>query len=69
LDQALESYILRQEFEGDEAVDLYIWGLVNHTHATPAELVDDAVVRDDLAKQVEESTTQASPDAVMLGVK
>src|SRR5690242_5602094 len=41
--------IIGQEFEGDEAVQASVFNLINHTHAAPAELFDDAVVRDSLA--------------------
>ena len=40
--------IVRQEFEGHEAAQLQILGLVHHAHATAAQLFDGAVVRDRL---------------------
>ena len=38
-----------QKLQGDEAVQPSVLGLVDHTHAATAELLDDAVVRDGLA--------------------
>jgi hypothetical protein len=38
-------YIIRQEFEGNEAMQFYIFGFVHHTHTATAQLRDDAVVR------------------------
>jgi len=38
-----------QEFQGDTATQLRILGLIHHTHAATAQLLDDAVVRDGLA--------------------
>src|ERR1700759_2700914 len=40
--------ILRQELERDEAFKPHIPGLEHYTHPTPADLVDDTVVRDGL---------------------
>ena len=40
---------VRQELQGDEAMEASVLGLVNHTHPAAAELLDDAVVRDGLA--------------------
>jgi len=40
---------VRQELESDEAVELYILGLVDHTHPAAAQLLQDAVMPDDLA--------------------
>jgi hypothetical protein len=42
-------YLVRQKLQGDEAVQLYILGLVDHTHPAATELLDEAVVRDGLA--------------------
>jgi hypothetical protein len=42
-------YIIRQELEGNQAAQLHVLSLVDHTHPTPAQLLDDAVVRDGLA--------------------
>jgi len=41
---------VRQKLERDEAVELDVLGLVNHTHPTPANLAQDAIVRDGLPK-------------------
>ena len=41
--------VIGQKFEGDKAVETHVLGLVDHTHAATAELLDDAVVRDGLA--------------------
>src|SRR5208283_2247962 len=40
--------LFRQKFEGGKSVKPRVLGLVHHTHATAAELLDDAVMRDDL---------------------
>jgi hypothetical protein len=42
-------YIVGQKLQSDKAVELDIFSLVDHTHATATELFDDAVVRDGLA--------------------
>src|SRR5262249_16315115 len=42
-------YFIRQKFQGDEAMQLHILGLVHDTHSTAAELLDDAVMRNGLA--------------------
>jgi hypothetical protein len=42
-------HFIRQEFEGDEAAKIGVFGLLNHAHASATELVEDAVVRDGLA--------------------
>jgi hypothetical protein len=39
----------RKEFEGDKAVETSVLGLVNHTHAAPAEFLEDSEMRDGLA--------------------
>ena len=43
------NHIVRQEFQGDEAVEFGVFGFVDHTHAAAAELLNDAIVRDGLA--------------------
>src|SRR4029077_20349402 len=43
------SNIWRKYFEGDEASEFDVFGLVDDAHATAAEFVDDAVVGDGLA--------------------
>ena len=40
---------VRKEFQGDEAVELGVLGLVDHSHAAATEFFEDAVVRDGLA--------------------
>ena len=42
-------YIVRQEFQGDEAVKFGVFGFVDYAHAAAAEFFDDAVMRDGLA--------------------
>jgi hypothetical protein len=41
--------VLRQKLECYEAAELEVLGLVNHAHAAPAELIDNAVMRNGLA--------------------
>jgi hypothetical protein len=43
------SNLVREELEGNEAVQLYVLSFVDHTHPAAAQLPDDAVVRDGLA--------------------
>jgi hypothetical protein len=38
-----------QEFQGDEAAQFGVLGLVNHTHPAAAQLFDDAVVENGAA--------------------
>jgi hypothetical protein len=40
------SYIIGQEFERDESVQAYVFGLIDDTHTSATELFNDAVVRD-----------------------
>ncbi len=42
---------VRQEFEGNEAVQPRVLGLVNDTHPAPAQSFEDAVVRNGLVDQ------------------
>ncbi len=44
--------VVREELQGDKAVQFYVFGFVDHTHASAAEFLDDAVVRDGLADQM-----------------
>src|ERR1700675_2052460 len=46
-------YFIRQEFQGDEAVELDVLGFVDDAHPTTTKLLDDAVVRDGFADQLE----------------
>jgi hypothetical protein len=45
---AVASNFFWQEFEGNESVQARIFGLIDHAHATAAQLLDDTVVRDGL---------------------
>src|SRR5438309_11553919 len=47
---AILGHAFRQELKGDKAVQPRVFGLVDNTHAAATELLDDAVVRDGLAK-------------------
>ena len=42
-----------KELERDEAAELGVFGLVDHTHAAATEFLDDAVVRNSLADHVQ----------------
>ena len=42
--------LVRQELQSDKAVQLYVLSLVDNAHPAAAQLLDDAVVRDGLAK-------------------
>jgi hypothetical protein len=41
--------VIGQKFQGDKATEAGILGLVDDTHAAGAELLQDAIVRDDLS--------------------
>jgi hypothetical protein len=43
------SDIVGQELQGDKAVQFYILSLIDDTHPSAAEFLDDAVMRDSLA--------------------
>jgi hypothetical protein len=43
------SNLVRQELQGDKAVQLYVLSLIDHTHPAATKLLDDPVVRDGLA--------------------
>ena len=49
--------VVGQKLERYEAVEFHILGLVNHTHAATAQLLDDAVVRDGLADHLGRSVS------------
>jgi hypothetical protein len=59
----VSSNLIWQELQSHEAVQFYILSLVDDTHPTTAELLDDAVVRDGLADQFDNS----SPRTAVLG--
>src|SRR5215469_9323113 len=40
------SNVLREEFEGDEAMQTVVFGLVHHAHAAAAEFTNDPIMRD-----------------------
>ena len=44
-------YTFRQEFQCHVAVQPRVFGLVDHTHPAPAQLLDDAVMGDGLADE------------------
>jgi hypothetical protein len=46
-------YLVGQELEGNKPAKLYILGLIYHAHPAATELLDDAVVRNGLADQLE----------------
>ena len=50
-------YFIRQKLQCDKSVQGYVLGLVDDTHPAAAELLDDAVVRDGLADQMEGNST------------
>ena len=43
--------LVRQELQGDKAVQLYVLGLVDHTHPATAEFFDNAKMRNGLANK------------------
>src|SRR6266446_7580345 len=47
----IRGQLLRQELEGDKAAQLEVFALVNHPHATTADDLEHAVVRDFLADE------------------
>jgi hypothetical protein len=50
-----------KELQGDESVQGYIFSLVDDTHPAPAQLLDDAVVRDGLADQMKKARSVRDP--------
>jgi hypothetical protein len=42
---------VRKEFQGDEAMQASVFGLVDNTHSTTTEFFNDPVVRDRLADE------------------
>jgi hypothetical protein len=59
--------ILGQKFQGDKTTEVGILGLVHHTHAAAAQLLNDAVMRNGLAEQRVRHSALAR--ANMLGVR
>jgi hypothetical protein len=45
--------IVREELQSDKTVELYVLGLVHHTHPAAAEFFDDAIVRNGLADHLQ----------------
>ncbi len=45
----ISGHFFRQKFERDKAVETNVLSLIDNTHATTAQLLNDAVVRDGLA--------------------
>jgi len=58
------SYFIGQELQSNETVELQVLGLVNHTHPAATQLLENAVMRDDLAEQI---GRHSNLRAVMLG--
>ena len=44
--------VVGEKFQRDKAAQLGVFSLVDHTHSTTAELLNDAVMRDGLADHV-----------------
>jgi hypothetical protein len=42
------SWMVRQEFQRNEAMKTRVFGFVDHAHAAAAQFFNDAVVRNDL---------------------
>ena len=47
--------VIGQKLKGNEAAEVHVLSLINHTHPAAAEFLDDAVVRDGLADHWRES--------------
>src|SRR6266550_4488022 len=47
------SYVIRQELQSHESAEARVLGLIDNTNTAAAELLNDAVVRDDLADHSE----------------
>src|SRR5207244_10044523 len=58
--------LLRQKLESDETMESGVFGFVDNTHPTTAQLLKDAVMRDGLAEHW--TTGERSPWAAMLSV-
>src|ERR1700674_262249 len=52
-------YFIGQEFQGNEAVQPRVFGLVDYPHPTTAEFLDDAVVRNGLTNHSRGDSTPA----------
>src|SRR6516164_3695363 len=53
-------HVLRQELQGDSTAELGVFGLVDHAHSAATELLQDAVVRNDLADHTKSSSVLRS---------
>ena len=54
-------HFIGEKLQRDESVQGYVLGLVNNTHASAAELLENAVMRDDLADHEETFIFGVSP--------
>src|SRR2546428_5036601 len=63
----VSSDLIRQELQGNEAMQPGVLGLVNNAHPTATEFFNDAVMRDGLAKHW--TTGERSPWAAMLSAQ
>jgi hypothetical protein len=52
--------LFRQEFHGDKAAQLKVFGLVNHTHTAPTKLLDNSIVGNDFANHGKETAIARS---------
>ncbi len=46
-----------QEFQGNKAMQLHVFGFIDHAHPAAAEFVDDAIVGDGLADHAQNLTS------------
>ena len=57
-------HIVGEKFQGDEAVQLDVLGLVDHAHAATAKLLDDPVVGNSLAEHSVNATWRVEGESI-----
>ena len=62
-------HVIGQELQGNKAAEFGVFGLIDHTHAAPAEFLDDAVVRDGLADHAGSAAEDCQPGSSGLGAR